>query len=99
MNFVKITQQGSDSFTFNLIQTCVFHGSITFLSIVPVLMLSDFFVELDLRLGKVAHLGNDFPVNISEDVLSEVFIPISGLAQEDEGGDDNIGKAGCEFDS
>ena len=56
-------------------------------------------MELDLRFGKVAHLGNDFPVNISEDVLSEVFIPISGLAQEDEGGDDNIGKAGCEFDS
>ena len=71
----------------------------TFLSIVAVLILSDFFVELDLRFGNVAHLGNDFPVNISEDVLSEVFIPISGLVQGDAEGDDNIGKAGCEFDS
>ena len=56
-------------------------------------------MELDLRFGKVAHLGNDFPLNMSEDVLSGVFIPISGLVQEDVGGDDNIGKAGCEFDS
>ena len=56
-------------------------------------------MELDLRFGKVAHLGNDFPVNISEDVLSEVFIPISGLVQGDAEEDDNIGKAGCEFDS
>ena len=56
-------------------------------------------MELDLRFGKVAHLGNDFPVNISEDVLSEFLIPISGLVHEDEEGDDNIGKAGCELDS